>query len=96
MKKAFWKYAYWRYQNRPINPLVEWALIVWGVFWILPNALAFMLRFDAVVTDVRAYACLAVGVVLLAAGLARRTIRKAQVIGGQSALYRKRLEVLNG
>ena len=96
MKKVFWKYAYWRYQNRQITPLVEWALIASGSFFILPNALALALKFDEVATDLRVYAVSAIGVVLVAAGLVRRTIRKAQVVGGQSALYRKRLEVLNG
>lgn len=96
MRALFWKYAYWRYRSRPINPLVEWVLIVWGAFWALVCGLALTLRFDVAGSDGKVYAWLAVGLALLAAGFARRAIRRAQVVGGEMALYRKRLEVVNG
>jgi hypothetical protein len=95
VKKAFWRYAYWRFKNRPISPLTEWLLIGWGVFWTLVCGSSLLMRLDVAGSDFRVFAWLIIGLVFLVAGYSRRTIRKVQLAGGQSALYRKRLEVLN-
>jgi len=94
VRRAFWNLAYRMYGRRRLTVLPELVLYSWGLFWALICGLAVIV--SPANADVLTIGWLAFGLLLIAAGLAHRRIRKLREAGGESALFFKRAKYNHG
>jgi hypothetical protein len=88
VRAAIGRAAYWRYGRRQISAQAEFILFGCGFFWSLVCGAGLVRYIDQ--ADALTIGWSAFGLVLVAAGIAHRRIRKTREAGVEFALFSKR------